>query len=99
MFFDLVNALSAFQHFINDVLHEYLDVFCTTYIDNILIYSKFKKKHIKHVNKVLEKLKKADIQADIDKSKFHKIEVVYLKLIVEINDIRMNFRKMQIIVD
>ena len=99
MFFDLVNAFSTFQHFINDVLHEYLNVFCTTYIDDILIYSKNKKEHIKHVNKILERLKKADLQADIDKSEFHKTEVTYLELIVDVNDIRMNFRKIQTIVD
>ena len=99
MFFDLINALSTFQHFINDVLQRYLNVFCTTYIDDILIYNNFKKDHIKHVNKILERLKKANIQANIDKFEFHKIEVTYLNLIVDINDIRMNSRKIQIIVD
>jgi len=37
--FSLTNALSLFQYFINNTLRPYLDVFCTAYIDNILIYS------------------------------------------------------------
>ena len=47
MLFDLINAFSTFQHFINDVFQKYLNVFCTTYIDDILIYNNFKKNHIK----------------------------------------------------
>ena len=99
MLFDLANASSAFQHFINDILHEYLNVFCTTYIDDILIYSNNKKNHIKHVNKILQRLKNADIQANINKSKFHKTEVKYLDLIIEIDDIKMNFKKIQTVID
>ena len=99
MFFDLINALSIFQHFINDVLQKYLNVFCTKYIENILIYNNFKRNHIKHVNKILKRFKKTNIQTNIDKFEFHKIEVTYLNLIVDINDIRMNFCKIQIIVD
>ena len=61
MFFDLTNASSIFQHFINDILYEYLNVFCTTYIDDIFIYNNNKKNHIKHVNKILQRFKNANI--------------------------------------
>ena len=37
--FGLTNTLASFQHFINDILHPFLDAFCTAYIDDILIYS------------------------------------------------------------
>jgi len=37
--FSLINALSLFQHFVNNTLHLYLDVFYTAYVNNILIYS------------------------------------------------------------
>jgi hypothetical protein len=39
MLFGLSNAPVIFQTRINKVLHPYLDVFCTAYIDNILVYS------------------------------------------------------------
>jgi hypothetical protein len=37
--FGLINGLATFQRFINNTLFDYLNVFCTAYIDNILIYS------------------------------------------------------------
>ena len=46
--FSLTNALSSFQHYINDTLRDYLNVFCTVYIDDILIYSNFQEEHTCH---------------------------------------------------
>lgn len=43
--FGLCNASGTFQSYINDSFKEYLDVFCTAYLDDILIYSKNKKEH------------------------------------------------------
>ena len=44
MNFGLCGAPSAFQNYINDVLHEHLNTFCFAYIDDIFIYNKSKKK-------------------------------------------------------
>ena len=43
-------APSSFQNYINDIFHEYLNTFCSAYIDDIFIYSKTKKEHMKHVH-------------------------------------------------
>ena len=52
--FSLANTPSTFQNYINDVLRpDILDIFGTTYVDNILIYSQTLKKHQKHVKLVL----------------------------------------------
>jgi len=53
MLFSLANALSLFQHFINNTLRLYLDVFYTAYINNILIYSNNLAKHQKYIKLVL----------------------------------------------
>jgi hypothetical protein len=37
--FGLTNSPATFQRFINNTLFDYLNVFCTAYINNILIYS------------------------------------------------------------
>ena len=37
--FGLCNAPGTFQGYINESLREYLDVFCTAYLDDVLIYS------------------------------------------------------------
>ena len=51
--FSLCNAPGTFQSYINNSLQEYLDVFCTAYFDNVLVYSMNEEEYIKHVLKVL----------------------------------------------
>ena len=83
----------------NDVLRLYLDVFYTAYIDDILIYSDNLSEHRRHVKLVLQALRKASLQLDVDKCEFHKTEVLYLGLIVSIEGIRIDTKKVQAIID
>ena len=53
MNFGLINAPASFQAYINNALLEYLDVFYTAYLDDILIYSNSKKEHTRYVRQVL----------------------------------------------
>ena len=71
MSFKLINEPAMFQIYINNVLREHLDVFVMIYLDDILVYSKNKADHKVHVRKVLEALKKADLQIKSEKSQFH----------------------------
>src|SRR6266496_4759902 len=52
--FSLCNRPASFQRFINSVLFNYIDDFCTTYINDILIYSEDPLEHEAHVCKVLD---------------------------------------------
>ncbi len=97
MSFDLCNEFVTYQHYMNDVFFDYLDDFVFAYIDNILIYSNFKKKHIKHVKKILQRLRDADLQINIDKCEFSMHETKYLDLIVDRDKIRMNSEKIETI--
>jgi hypothetical protein len=65
--FGLTKALATFQHFINDTLREYLDVFCTAYLDDILIYSDSLKEHKIHIHQVLKTLEQAEILLQTEK--------------------------------
>jgi hypothetical protein len=69
--FGLTNAPTSFQHFINDVLWPYLDVFVTAYLDDILIYSDNLVDRWKHVLKVLEALSEASLHLKPKKYEFH----------------------------
>lgn len=95
--FGLCNAPATFQAFINDVLREYLDVFCIAYLDDILIYSNIKEEHIYHVGKVLEKLQQAGLYLDINKCDFHTTRVKYLGLIITIDEVEMDSKKIEAI--
>ena len=48
--FGLTNGPSTFQQYINDTLWDFLNDFCQAYLDDILIYSRTKKEHQKHVS-------------------------------------------------
>lgn len=37
--FGLCGAPAAFQRFINNTLREFLDIFCSAYIDDVIVYS------------------------------------------------------------
>jgi len=61
MLFGLANALSLFQHFVNNTLRPYLDIFYTAYINNILVYSNNLTEYKKYINFVLEALYEASL--------------------------------------
>src|SRR5438045_4901782 len=97
MLFDVKNESGIFQHYINDLLCKFLDVFVIMYIDDILIYLSTLSEHQKHVHMILECLKKASLQCDIKKCKFYMTEVIYLSLIISCDDIKMNSVKVEAI--
>ena len=51
--FGLCNGPASFQKYINDILQEYLNKFCTAYLDDILIYSDNEAEHKIHVKHIL----------------------------------------------
>ena len=82
MSFELINASTTCQKLINNILQEHLDIFVITYLDDVFIYFKTEKKHIKHVNIVLELLMQKNLLFKSEKCKFHKKEVNFLDFIV-----------------
>jgi len=97
MLFELINELAFFQHYINDVLFDCLHKFCQTYLNDILIYSKILKEHRTHVKEVLDKLHEVNLQIKIDKCEFKIQKILFLELLMFINDLRMNSRKVNVI--
>ncbi len=97
--FRLTNGSTFYQHYMNDVLFDYLHQFCQVYLDDIIIYSKTLKKHKKHVRLVLHRLREIDLQVNINKCKFHVQKIFFLKLLLFIEELKMNFRKVQAVVE
>jgi transposase InsO family protein len=84
--FGLTGAPATFQRYINWALRDYLDEFCTAYIDDVLIFSDGSlADHRSKVKKVLARLQDAGLQLDIDKSEFEVQQVKYLGYIIEAN--------------
>ena len=95
--FGLCNALGTFQEYINESLREYLDVFCTAYLDDVLIYSGREEDYANHVLRVLKWLHQRGLQVDIDKCEFNTTRVKYLGMIVTIEGIEMDTEKVEAI--
>jgi hypothetical protein len=93
MFFNLANAFTTFQIYIDFALRKYLNDFCVCYLNDILIYFQREENHTNHVRLVLKRLKRHKMFVKFNKCVFDLKEIDYLKFIVEINDIRMNFAK------
>lgn len=81
--FGLANAPSTFQRYVNWVLREYLDIFCSTYVDDILIFSDDIESHRKHTKLVLNRLKESGLRLDIDKCEFESNRTTYLGFVIE----------------
>ncbi len=97
--FKLTNESISFQQYMNDILWDFLNDFYQVYLDDILIYSKMRKKHKDHVKLVLSRLREAELQMNIWKCKFNVEETVFLEVIVSEQDLHMNSSKMIIIVN
>jgi len=90
--FELVNALSIFQRYINWVLQNFLNEFCSVYVNNILIFTnELLHQHWNHVQKILLQLWEVSLQIDIDKCEFEVKSIKYLKFILKVKkSVQMN---------
>ncbi|KAG0159950.1 hypothetical protein PDIDSM_7477 [Penicillium digitatum] len=84
--FGLTGAPASFQRFINDTLREYLDCFCTAYLDDILIYSRTPPPRGRPVRK-------------LSKCEFCVSETKFLGTIIGEDGIRMDPDKIETIVN
>jgi hypothetical protein len=97
--FGLANAPSTFQKYINWTLRDYLDEFCSAYVDDVLVYSGGTlAEHREHVRKVLRRLQEAGLQLDIDKCEFEVQSTKYLGFVIEAGvGVRMDPEKVKAI--
>ena len=65
--FGLTNAPVAFMDLMNRVFRPYPDKFVVVFIDDILIYSKDKEEHGKHLRTVLQILREHQLYAKLKK--------------------------------
>ena len=97
MSFELTNASVIFQIYINKTLIDIVDIFYVIYFDDILIFSKNRITHVNHVKKVLRRLKKFDLYVNLKKCEFFVKKIEYLNFIMHVDDIKMSFRRINII--
>ncbi|KAF8747623.1 hypothetical protein RHS01_11318 [Rhizoctonia solani] len=95
MTFGLTNAPAAFQHFMNELFKDLLDVCVIIYLDDILIYSKDDASHTQHVHEVLRRLLENQLFCKASKCLFHVTSVEYLGIIVSDKGFSLDKLKIQ----
>lgn len=99
--FELTGSPATFQRYINWVLREYLDDFCSAYVDEILIFSTSGlHDHGEKVKRILQSLSKHGLHFDISKCEFETKCTKYLGYVIEVGvGNKMNPAKVQAIIE
>ncbi|KAJ9527210.1 hypothetical protein QJQ45_025469 [Haematococcus lacustris] len=97
--FGLTNAPATFQAVMNDIFRDYLNDFVVVYLDDILVFSKNKAEHLKHLEIVFRILKEHELYAKLIKCEFEKSELKFLGHLVGVNGIRPDPAKIKSIKD
>jgi hypothetical protein len=95
--FGLTNAPASFQRWMNEVLSDYLDIFCITYLDDILIYSDNLEQYRNHVRLILERIQQVGLNLKPTKYEFHMHKTEYLGYIIAPEGILMDPEKVRAI--
>ncbi len=97
MSFNLINASVIFQTYINKILTKLLNDFYVVYLNDILIFFIEKTDHVDHMKQILERLRKFKLYASLKKCEFFITKVNFLKFVIFIKNVSMNFSKVNII--
>ena len=95
--FELTNVLATLWNFINNVLRLFLDIFCTTYLDDILIYSDNIVQHRLHVYQVIEALRETQWYLKLKKCQFHTTIVHHFGLIMTLKEMSIHSNKIKVV--
>ncbi|KAF8750946.1 hypothetical protein RHS01_09004 [Rhizoctonia solani] len=93
--FGLTNAPAAFQHFMNNLFRDLIDVNVVIYLDNILIFSDKPEEHPSHVKEVLSRLMRNQLFCKLSKCHFHVTTVNYLGIVISPAGFSMDQKKVE----
>ncbi|GJR47429.1 putative reverse transcriptase domain-containing protein [Tanacetum coccineum] len=97
MLFGLTNAPVMFMDLMNRVCKPYLDKFVIVFIDDILVYSKDEEEHGKHLEIILELLKKERLYAKFSKCDFWLDSVQFMGCVIDRSGVHVDPAKIEAI--
>ncbi|BBG93431.1 transposable element gene, partial [Prunus dulcis] len=97
--FGLTNAPAAFMDLMNRVFRRYLDRFVIVFIDDILVYSKSRKAHMKHLELVLKTLRRKKLFAKFSKCQFWLDSVNFLGHVISADGVYVDPQKVEAVVN
>jgi hypothetical protein len=99
MSFGLTNVPVVFIDMMNRVFHNYLDQFTMVFIDDILIYSGTSEEHEEHLRKALERLRREQLYAKLEKCEFWLDNVSFLGHMIFGEGVAVDLEKVKAIVE
>ncbi|XP_027174577.1 uncharacterized protein LOC113774220 [Coffea eugenioides] len=93
--FGLTNAPAAFMDLMQRIFKKYLDQFVVVFIDDILVYSKTREDHAKHLEIVLQVLREHKLYAKFSKCEFWLEEISFLGHRISKNGIAVDPTKVE----
>ncbi|CAI7873506.1 unnamed protein product [Closterium sp. NIES-54] len=76
--FGLTNAPATFQGMMQSIFSDFIDKFLVVFIDDLLVYSRTREKHLKHLELVLAQLSEHRLYARRSKCEFAKTKLSFL---------------------
>ena len=97
--FGIRNTSATCQYFINYILQEVLDIFSVIYLDNILIYSKWRTEYQEQVYKVLAKLSDAGLFIKLEKYEFSITKATFFGFVISSDSIKIDPEKVKSVIE
>ena len=97
--FGLTNAPAAFMDLMHRVFKPYLDQFVVVFIDDILVYSKTREEHERHLRIVLQTLREHQLFAKFSKCEFWLEQVSFLGHIISKDGISVDPVKVEAVAE
>ncbi|RVW81511.1 Retrovirus-related Pol polyprotein from transposon 17.6 [Vitis vinifera] len=94
--FGLTNAPAAFMDLMNRVFKPYIDQYVVVFIDDILVYSKSREEHERHLSIVLQTLRDKQLYVKLKKCEFWLDKVSFLGHVVTKDGISVDSGKVDV---
>ena len=93
--FGLTNAPATFQRVMTHILQPHINSFVLVYLDDILVFSRTKEEHLKHLETVCSLLAEHDFRLRLDKCHFGKNKLNYLGHTISASGIQPESSKLE----
>ena len=100
MFFGLINSPATFQAMINKLLRDLINMEkMAAFIDNVIVRMEMEERHDEIVAEIIKRLEENDLYVKLEKYKWKVREVGFLGVVIGLEGIKIEERKMKGMLD